>query len=287
MAFTVLVLHGPNLHLLGQEDIDARLEARAAALGVDLVTAQSNGEAGLLDALHEQEDSVDAVLVNPGALAPAAFALAEALALLALPAIEVLLSALPRERGPSALAGQVKASIHGKGADGYLTALESLVDGRVAAPGEDDAAEEDEDEAPAPRGKSLGRRAPAAAPAAAPAKGKSIGRRRAEPAPEPEAPRGKTLGRRPATGARSAVAKAAPAGLTRATVQARIAARLKGAESPDAVAAWARREWSALQQGAPCEAGAKDLLEGVLLTLMAGAKAGDHLLLSQLAKLDR
>jgi hypothetical protein len=68
-------------------------------------------------------------------------------------------------------------------------------------------------------------------------------------------------------------------------VREKLAARLAGTLAPDELAAWAREAWSALQQGAWCEAGQRELLDGVLLTLMAGAKASEDVLLAQMAKL--
>jgi 3-dehydroquinate dehydratase II len=281
MALSVLVLHGPNLSLLAEDEIDPRLEARADELSVELITVQSNGEQGLLDALHEHAEDVDAVLVNPGALASYAWALAEGLQQSALPAIEVLLKALDPARGPSSLTGVVKQQLHGLGIDGYVRALELLVPAVAAPPAVEDEQEE-EVEAPVLR-KSLGRGAKPA-PAAVARGGKSIGRKLAAAAAATSpASRGKTIGR-------GAPKEAAPArsvgGLTRAQVRERIAQRLKGKTSAEALASWARETWTGLQKGAAVEVGAKDTIENVLLTLMAGAKASDAMLVAQMAKLE-
>ena len=75
----ILVLHGPNLNLLGRrephiygtatlEDINERLRSLADDLGVDLEIVQSNHEGALLDALHERIDTVQGCLLNPAAL---------------------------------------------------------------------------------------------------------------------------------------------------------------------------------------------------------------------------
>ncbi|MFZ5441033.1 MAG: type II 3-dehydroquinate dehydratase [Myxococcota bacterium] len=263
----MLVLHGPNLSLLAAEEIDPRLEARATELGVELVIAQANGEEGLLDLLHEHREVIDAVVVNPGVLAPHAFALAEALAQLALPSVEVLLAT---PRAPSALSGVVKEQLHAVRVDGYLRALELLAPAETSA-------------APAVR-KPAGRSKPRSAPEPERV-AKSIGRRASTPAAPPAAPasRGKTIGK----GARgSAAAPARGAGLTRAQVREQIAQRLKGKLTAEALAQWARETWSALQHGAPVEPAAKDTIENVLLALMAGAKATDAILVSQMAKLE-
>lgn len=268
MALTILVLHGPNLHLQSDE-IDASLEERANELGVDLSIVQANSEGVLIDEVHEQGEEYDAIIVNPGALAPIAFALAEAIKMVEKPAIEVLLSEVPKERGSSALTSIVRRQIHGQGIEGYLLALTEL----VPAPAEASAGEAEEEE-----------EKPLVAP-----KGKSIGRKRApepEPVEEPSSRGGKTIGRKSGKGGSKPVGtKSAPTGLTRAMVRTRIADRLAKKTTPDELATWARAEWAGLQRGAPCEPGAKDVLEGVLLTLMAGVKASDHILLAQMAKL--
>lgn len=294
MAFRLLVLHGPNMNLLGQADIDAQLESRAGRLGVELDIVQSHHEGGLLEALHDAAGEVDAVLVNPGALAPQAFSLAEALRLVGLPSAEVLLSSLPETRGASALTGAVKVQLHGKGAQGYLEALEQLAGGAGparATSAEEEAGEEEDEagrETTSRAGKSIGRRSAAPAAASAPGRGgKTIGRK---PAVATEAaavagPVGKSIGRAPAE--KRAAEPAVTGLLTRAKVKEQITLRLKGQLAPDVLAAWAREQWSALHRDAPCEAGAKETLDTVLLTLMAGAKAGDHVLLAQIAKLDR
>ncbi len=273
MSFSVLVLHGPNLSLLAGEQIDPLLHKRGAELGVELISIQSNGEAGLLDALHEHAVDVDGVLVNPGALSPSAFALAEGLQMTGLPAVEVLLKALPTERGPSSLTGVVKHHVHGMGVEGYVKGLELLVPegkkqrGAVTAPLED--SDEEEPTVSETRGR-----------------GKSIGRKKAVVALATVAPaRAKTIGRGP-SGGRPITPSVPSHQLTRVQVRERIKQRLKGTETAASLAQWARETWTYLQRGAPVEAGAKETIENVLLTLMAGAKASDQILVAQMAKLD-
>lgn len=236
MAFSVLVLHGPNLSLLAKEQIDPLLEAHASKRGIQLRTSQANGEEGLLDALHAAVGKIDAVVVNPCLLAPHALSLAEGLKQVGVPAVEVLLWA---QQGPSALSGVVLEQIHGLGIEGYVRALE------VVAPG------------------SAKKKVEVAATGRV---GKSIGRKRSP------------------TPVRTTIA--AGAILTRAQVRERIKRRLKGQESPETLAKWARETWTALQRGSPCEEAAKDNIENVLLTLMAGVKVTEHTLVTQMAKLD-
>lgn len=269
MSFSVLVLHGPNLSLLADDEIDPRLERRAAELGVELIIRQSNGEQGLLDALHEEAGGVDAVIANPGALAPLAFSLAEGLQQLELRTIEVLLKTPVSERGPSALTGVAQQQVHGLGVDGYLRALDLLMPEGKPLPPKQEEEDEDEDEAPASpkvRGKSIGRKSVTTAPAGA-ARGKTIGRAAGSPKKESAPSLPKTS-------------------LTRAQVRDRIAKRLKGEETAEALAQWARQTWTGLQRGAPVEAAFKETIEGVLLTLMAGTKVSDPMLVAQMAKLE-
>lgn len=276
MSFSVLVLHGPNLSLLAEEEIDPLLRERASRFDVELVVVQANGEQGLLDALHEHREQMDAVLVNPGALAPLAFALAEGLQMSGLPVVEVLLKALAPERGASALTGVVKQQVHGLGVDGYVRALELLApESPGKALGGDDESEED-----VHQGKTAYRAVPSLP-------GKSIGRKPAPPVAEAAAARGKTIGRAPPAENRTTVAPAWKVPITRGQVSERIKRRLKAEESAEALAQWAREQWTAIQRGDPCEPGAKETIENVLLTLMAGAKASDQVLVAQMAKLDR
>lgn len=216
------------------------------------------------------------MLVNPGALAPIAFALAEGLQQVGKPVIEVLLKGLSPDRGLSSLTSVARQQVHGLGVDGYVKALELLVpEGTQAASAEE---AEEEEEAPS--------RTRAKAPVAP--RGKSIGRKVAslDSARDERAARGKTIGR----GAREEKKVVAPGlpttTLTRAQVRDRIKKRLKGDETADSLAHWARQTWTGLQRGAACEAGAKETIENVLLTLMAGAKASDQILVAQMAKLD-
>jgi 3-dehydroquinate dehydratase len=240
-------------------------------LGVELITVQSNGEQGLLDALNEEAESVDGVVVNPGALAPIAYALAEGLQQVGLPVVEVLLKPLAPERGVSSLTGVARHQLHTLGIEGYVRALELLVpEGKTKNPVvEADEEEEEPEEAVKVRpGKSIGRKRPVTQSTAAVAKsGKTIGRAKS---PEKKVEEKKVV---PGTV------------LTRKQVHDRIKKRLKSEETAEGLAKWARETWTGLQRGAACEAGAKDTIENVLLTLMAGAKATDQLLISQMAKL--
>lgn len=138
----VLVLHGPNLNLLGQRepeiygtttlaDIDALLGDFAEQCKVELTTFQSNAEHALIDRIHSAlRDGTDWILINPGGLTHTSVALRDALAAVALPFIEVHLSN-PDSREPfrrhSYLADLATGRIAGFGADSYLLALQAVI----------------------------------------------------------------------------------------------------------------------------------------------------------------
>jgi len=136
----VLLLHGPNLNLLGTREpeiygtatlgeLEDRCRSWAAALGIAIETFQSNHEGVLIDRIHDAIGACDALLINPGALAHYSYALHDAIIAANLPTVEVHLSDIgAREewRARSVTAPACLASISGQGPEGYRQALEIL-----------------------------------------------------------------------------------------------------------------------------------------------------------------
>lgn len=138
----VLVVHGPNLNLLGTrepeiygqttlDEINARLARFAASCGVDLVCFQSNAEHELVDRIQQAaDDGTDWILVNPAGLTHTSVVLRDALAAVGLPFVEVHLSN-PHSREPfrrrSMVSDLAVGTVAGFGADSYLLALQAIV----------------------------------------------------------------------------------------------------------------------------------------------------------------
>jgi 3-dehydroquinate dehydratase-2 len=136
----IAVLNGPNLNLLGTRepalygsatlaDIEARLRALGAELGVDVLFSQFNGEGELVSEIHSLRGRADGVVINAGAYSHSSLAIRDALTGVALPFVEVHLTniyAREPERRHSMLAPAAVALICGLGADGYEYAFRGL-----------------------------------------------------------------------------------------------------------------------------------------------------------------
>ncbi len=139
---TIMVLHGPNLNLLGSrepelygsetlEEINGRLERLAAELGVEIVVRQSNHEGELVEAIQEAPDVAEALIINPAAYTHTSVAIRDALLAVGLPAVEVHLSN-PQQREPfrheSLIADVVIGTVSGFGPMSYELALRAAAD---------------------------------------------------------------------------------------------------------------------------------------------------------------
>ncbi len=139
----ILVLHGPNLNLLGSRepaiyghatlaDIDARLVSLAQKKCGVVHVFQSNWEGALIDRIHTaRTDGTEAILINPGGLTHTSVSLRDALVAIALPFVEVHLSnVFAREsfRHQSYLSSCARGVITGLGAQGYELALDYLLE---------------------------------------------------------------------------------------------------------------------------------------------------------------
>ncbi|MGI5860744.1 MAG: type II 3-dehydroquinate dehydratase [Myxococcales bacterium] len=296
----ILIVHGPNLNLLGEArgdpctyaELNARLQAFAAELGASIKIVQSNHEGVLIDTLQAERGWADCVLINPAALTHTSYALRECLRIINRPTIEVHLEDIRRRetwRRRSVIKDVCEAQVMGKGIESYLDGLERLVTGKY-------------------RGTARGRAKSAAAARLAKARPvkqikesrppKTLGRSasRAEPAKP-----AKTLGRSveaadPSKLLKQAADTVAPAsvktlgradaatsvglvktGIHRAAVRERIAARLGRKITPSALATWAREQWLNLERGAATEMGQRELLSETLQTLALSATPAGRL----------
>lgn len=141
MDYKILVLHGPNLNLLGTrepgiygretlQDVNRMIEAEARKVGAELRIVQSNCEGELIGAIHEALEWGDALILNPGALTHYSIALYDAVRAAALPAVEVHLSNIhAREefRQRSVIAPACLGQVAGFGAFSYILGLRAAI----------------------------------------------------------------------------------------------------------------------------------------------------------------
>jgi len=137
----VLVIHGPNLNLLGSRDpalygsttqaeIDAELRRRASDRGADVETVQSNSEGEIVDLVQSAIGRFDAIVINPGGYTHTSVAIRDAIEAVAIPTIEVHLSNLhAREsfRHGSITAARCVGQISGFGAQSYYLGLDAAL----------------------------------------------------------------------------------------------------------------------------------------------------------------
>lgn len=139
--FSILVLHGPNLNLLGLRepeiygkltlaDINQLLEQEAQSLKVKIALVQSNHEGVLVEAIHSAPDQHQGLLINPGAYTHTSIAIRDAIAAVGVPTVEVHLSNIYRReafRHHSYIAPVAIGQISGFGCESYRLGLQAIV----------------------------------------------------------------------------------------------------------------------------------------------------------------
>lgn len=137
----ILLIHGPNLNMLGKRnraiygdktlaELESVVKKRAEELGAEVLAFQSNSEGTLIDFIQAETPEAAGIIINPGALTHYGLSLRDALVDSALPVIEVHLSDIhAREewRSKSVIAPITRKQISGKGGQGYIDAVEILV----------------------------------------------------------------------------------------------------------------------------------------------------------------
>lgn len=137
----ILVIHGPNLNLLGKrepdiygtftlDDINNRLAALAGELGVEVSFYQSNHEGELVQKIQEAMGVYQAIVINPGAYTHTSVALRDAISSTGIPTVEAHISNIHKReefRKHSYISGVAIGQITGFGADSYLLALRAAV----------------------------------------------------------------------------------------------------------------------------------------------------------------
>jgi 3-dehydroquinate dehydratase II len=137
----VLVIHGPNLNLLGERqpdvygtqtlsEINDFIRTSGAEFGAEVECVQYNGEGEIINAIHAARETFDAIVINPGAYSHYSYAIADAIAAIPIPVVEAHLSNIAgREahRRISVTAAACSGSVSGFGANSYVLALRAAL----------------------------------------------------------------------------------------------------------------------------------------------------------------
>ncbi len=140
MTPEILVIHGPNLNMLGKrepetygsqtlEAVNQGLADHGARTGLTVQTFQSNHEGEIVEKIQQARDGCDALIINPAAYTHTSVAIRDAILLLEVPVVEIHLSNIYKREGfrhNSLLADVVAGQIAGFGAFGYIMALDAV-----------------------------------------------------------------------------------------------------------------------------------------------------------------
>ena len=138
----ILVIHGPNLNLLGEREtniygretlgsINLKIAQKAESRGINCEIFQSNSEGALIDKLHEARKTCDGVIINAGAYTHYSYAIRDAISSIKIPVVEVHCSNIhAREefRHKSVIAPVCAGSVIGFGKNSYLLAIDAIKD---------------------------------------------------------------------------------------------------------------------------------------------------------------
>lgn len=138
----ILVIHGPNVNLLGEREpeiygsmtlaqLNAKLEEFAAEHGLELKIFQSNHEGAIIDRLHQERHWADGIVINPGAYTHYSYAIRDAIAAVQKPTVEVHLSHITKRepfRRKSVIKGVCMAQISGLGWRSYIEGMKRLLE---------------------------------------------------------------------------------------------------------------------------------------------------------------
>ncbi len=141
-ANRIKVLHGVNLDMLGRRDekhygnislIDLEIQIKrwAKEIGLEVVFFQTNHEGEYVEQIHRLSDGTDGAILNPGAWTHYSYAIHDAIDITDVPVVEVHLSNIKEReewRKKSVISDVVKATVYGKGPEGYQEALRLLAD---------------------------------------------------------------------------------------------------------------------------------------------------------------
>ena len=137
----ILLIHGPNLNLLGErkpevygtktlDEVNSDLNSFALSAGVELLIFQSNHEGKIIDYLHEHRNKVDAVVINPGAYTHYSYAIRDAIEAIKIPTVEVHLSDISKREGfrrTSVTCDVCVGQFSGKGIESYFEGIDHLM----------------------------------------------------------------------------------------------------------------------------------------------------------------